>query len=158
MKILRVVAVVLCASAALFAVETKYWSQTEMADFEKGTLSKVAVSSEGRLSLAPKLTEIFDASVTYLWTVARDSKGNLYTGGGGLGAAKAKLYQVDPQGHSKTLAELDGIAIQAIAIDRQDRVYAATSPDGKVYRVGSTGKSDVFYVPKQKYVWCLAFA
>ena len=72
MKILRVVAAVLCACVALFAVDTKYWSQSEMADFEKGTLSKIAVSSEGHLSLAPKLTEIFDASVTYLWAVARD--------------------------------------------------------------------------------------
>jgi hypothetical protein len=129
-----------------------------MADFEKGTLARIAVSSEGHLSLAPKLTEIFDASVTYLWAVARDSKGNLYAGGGGLGAAKAKLFQIDAQGRSKVLAELDGFAIQAIAIDRQDRVYAATSPDGKVYRVDSAGKAEAFYDPKQKYIWALAFA
>ncbi len=44
---------------------------------------------------------------------------------------------VDAKGASKTLAELDGIAIQAIAIDSMDRVYAATSPDGKVYRVNA---------------------
>jgi sugar lactone lactonase YvrE len=75
-----------------------------------------------------------------------------------LGATKAKLFQLDAQGRSKTLAELDGFAIQAIAIDRQDRVYAATSPDGKVYRVDSAGKAEIFYDPKQKYIWALAFA
>ena len=48
--------------------------------------------------------------------------------------------------------------MQAIAIDRQDRVYAATSPDGKVYRVDATGKAEVFYDPKTKYIWALAFA
>jgi hypothetical protein len=37
-------------------------------------------------------------------------------------------------------------------------VYAATSPDGKVYRVDATGKADVFYDPKTKYIWALAFA
>src|SRR5258708_6253769 len=103
--ILSVLAGLVCFTASLNAVETKYWSQSEMADFEKATLTKISVSSEGHLSLAPRLTEIFDASVTYLWAVARDSKGNLYTGGGGLGATKAKLFQLDAQGHSKTIAE-----------------------------------------------------
>ena len=89
--------------------------------------------------------------------MARDSKGNLYAGGGGLGASKAKLFAVDPKGTVKTLAELDGIAIQAIAIDAMDRVYAATSPDGKVYRVSAAGKADVFYDPKAKYIWAMGF-
>ena len=35
------------------------------------------------------------------------------------------------------------------AIDARDRVYAATSPDGKVYRMETGGKSSVFYDPKQ---------
>jgi sugar lactone lactonase YvrE len=103
--------------------------------------------------------EIFDPSVAFLWAVARDSKGNLYAGGGGLGGTKTKLFMVDPSGKSKTLAELEGIAIQAIAIDSHDRVYAATSPDGKVYRIETkTGKSEVFYDPKQKYIWALEFS
>ena len=50
------------------------------------------------------------------------------------------------------------MAIQAIAIDRQDRVYAATSPDGKVYRVDASGKAEVFYDPHAKYIWALAFS
>jgi hypothetical protein len=128
-----------------------------MADFDKGTLTGLSLSSEGRLTLAPAVKEIFDGSVSFLWAVARDSKGNVYAAGGGLGGTKAKLFAVDPQGKMKTLAELDGIAIQAIAIDASDRIYAATSPDGKVYRVDAAGKSEVFYDPKAKYIWALAF-
>ena len=64
---------------------------------------------------------------------------------------------MDPKGTAKTLAELDGIAIQAIAIDAMDRVYAATSPDGKVYRVYAAGQVEVFYDPKAKYIWAMAF-
>ncbi len=128
-----------------------------MADFDKGSLTGLSLSSEGRLTPAPAVKEIFDASVSFLWAVARDSKGNVYAAGGGLGGTKAKLFAVDPQGKMKTLAELDGIAIQAIAIDGADRVYAATSPDGKVYRVDASGKADVFYDPKAKYIWALAF-
>src|SRR5580698_5733421 len=138
---MRILAVGACAltlvyaSAPLFAVETKTWQAAEMADFDKGSLTGLSLSSEGRLTLAPVVKEIFDGSVSFLWAVARDSKGNVYAAGGGLGGTKAKLFAVDPQGKMKTLAELDGIVIQAIAIDGADRIYAATSPDGKVYRV-----------------------
>jgi sugar lactone lactonase YvrE len=146
------------AAACLYAVETKTWQQAYMSDFERGSLTRLSLSSDGQLSLAPALKQIYDPSVTFLWAIAIDSKGNIFAGGGGLGGTKAKLFQVDPAGKSKTLAELDGMAIQALAIDRQDRIYAATSPDGKVYRVDSAGKVETFYDPKAKYIWALAFS
>jgi len=158
MHILRVLTAVLCTAVCLVAVDTRNWETAEMADFEKGTLTKLSLGSEGRLMLAPMVKEILDPSVTFLWAVARDSKGNVYAGGGGLGGSKAKLLAVDPSGKAKTFAELDGMAIQAIAIDRQDRVYAATSPDGKIYRVDPAGKAEVFYDPKAKYIWAMAFS
>src|SRR5579885_361653 len=147
----------LLTACADFAVENPTWTQAEMADVEKGTLRRLSLSSEGKLTLAPVVKEVFDASVAFLWALARDSKGNVYVAGGGLGSAKAKLFRVDRQGQAKPLAELDGIAIQAIAVDRADRVYAATSPDGKVYRLDPSGKAEVFYDPKAKYIWALAF-
>src|SRR5579864_3485654 len=158
MRFLWVATALLCVLAPLAAVETRYWEQGEESDFQKGTLSKLSLSSEGRLTTAPVLKEIYDASATFLWSVARDSKGNLYAGGGGVGGSKSKLIAVDPSGKAKLLAELEGIAVQALAIDRQDRLYAATSPDGKVYRVDSAGKSEVFYDPHAKYIWALAFS
>jgi hypothetical protein len=158
MHISRTLGALLCAVGTLRAVETKTWQQGEMADFEKGTLTRLSLASDGRLALAPIVKEVFDPSVAFLWAIARDSKGNLYAGGGGLGGSKTKLFVVDHAGKSKTLAELDGITIQAIAVDSKDRVYAATSPDGKVYRVDQAGKSEVFYDPKQKYIWALEFS
>jgi sugar lactone lactonase YvrE len=155
---LRVLAPVLCVFVPLWAVETQVWEHSGQADFEKGALRKLSLSSDGRLTPAPVVREIYDPSVAFLWAVARDSKGNVYAGGGGVGGSTSKLIVVDPAGKAKTLAELDGMVIQAIAIDKQDRVYAGTSPDGKVYRVDAAGKSQVFYDPKTKYIWALAFA
>ena len=147
-----------CATlSAAYAVETKTWTQDDLASFDKGTLTGLSISSEGKLTLAPAVQEIFDASTAFLGAIARDSKGNIYTGGGGLGASRVKLFQIDPKGTAKALAEFDGIAIQAIAVDGMDRVYAATSPDGKVYRVDASGKANVFYEPKTKYIWTMAF-
>ena len=158
MQLIPVVCALLCVASLLPAVDTKTWEQNSMEDFDRGTLQHLSLSSDGRLTVAPRLREVYDASLAFLWAVARDSKGNIYVGGGSLGGTRAKLSVVDSQGRGKVLAELDGITVQAIAIDRQDRVYAATSPDGKVYRVDASGKADVFYDPKTKYIWSLAFA
>ncbi len=158
MKTSRVLALLLSTLAPLGAVETRTWDQSDASDFERGTITKLSLSSDGRLAPAPVVKELYDASVTFLWSIARDSKGNVYAGGGGIGGAKAKLAQIDANGKAKTFAELDGLAIQAVAIDKQDRVYAATSPDGKVYRVDASGKAEVFYDPKTKYIWALTFA
>ena len=130
-----------------------------MEDFDQGTLQHCRFRAMAG-AVAPRVREVFDSSVAVLWSVARDSKGTIYTGGGSLGGSRAKLFAIDSRGQGKLLAELDGIAVQAIAIDRQDRVYAATSPDGKVYRLSkdASGKADVFYDPKTKYIWALAFA
>lgn len=152
------------ASCALFAltmiagaVETKSWVHSGQTDFEKGTLENLSLSSDGRLTLSPLFRELADPSIAYLWALASDSKGNLYTGGGSPGSSTSKLVVVDSTGKPRTLAELPGLQIQSIAVDKRDRVYAATAPDGKVYRVDATGKFEVFYDPKAKYIWALAF-
>jgi len=150
---LRGAAVLILACVPLRAGDTHFWSQGEYAEFEKGNLKKLSLRSDGLVTLAPQLREVFDTSLAYLWALARDSKGVLYAGGG----SNAKLFRVPPGGKGELLAELDGLAVQAIAIDSRDRVYAATSPDGKVYRIAGKGKLEVFFEPKTKYIWALAF-
>jgi hypothetical protein len=55
------------------------------------------------------------------------------------------------------VAEVDALEIHAIAVDSKDRVYFGTEPDGKVFRMTGTAKPEVFYDPKAKYIWALAF-
>src|SRR4051794_34556413 len=152
------------ASCALFlvtliagAVETKSWVHSGQTDFEKGTLENLSLSSDGRLTLSPVFRELGDPSIAYLWALASDSKGNLYTGGGSPSSSTSKLIVIDSTAKSRVLADLPGLQIQAIAIDKRDRVYVATAPDGKVYRVDAGGKFETFYDPKAKYIWALAF-
>jgi len=149
----RVFALLCLPVCALVAGQTRTWSQGEFADFEKGIVKNLSLRSDGLLTLAPRSAELFDTSSAYLWALARDSKGNLYAGGGN----GAKLYRIPPDGKSKLVADLDALEIHAIAVDSKDRVYAATTPDGKVYRITGAGKPEVFYDPKSKYIWALAF-
>ena len=156
MKILRFLPVA-CAIATCFAVETRFWEQGERSDFEKGTLTHLSLRSDGRIYLAPTFQEVFDSSTPYLWTIASDSKGDLYTAGGGSGSGTAKLFRVDTAGKSRAFAELDGLEIHAVVLDSKDQVYAATDPDGKIYKISADGKSRVFFDPHQKYIWAMAF-
>ncbi len=156
MKILKLLPVA-AALATCFAVETHFWQQGERTDFEKGSLTHLSLRSDGRLFLAPELTEVFDSATPYLWTIASDSKGNLYTAGGSSGSGSAKLFRIDTAGKSHTFGELEGLEIHAVVVDSKDQVYAATDPDGKVYKFSSDGKSKLFYDPHAKYIWAMAF-
>jgi hypothetical protein len=147
--VLAVVALSVCA----WAGQTRSWVETDYSDFEKGIVKNLSLRSDGRLTLAPRFEELYDSPSAYLWTLARDSKGNLYTGGG----PGAKLFRISPSGEKKTLAEFQAIEIHAIAVDNKDRVFVGTAPDGKVYKVAADGKFEVFYDPKAKYIWALAF-
>jgi sugar lactone lactonase YvrE len=140
-----------------YAVETRFWIQNEQADFEKGTLKNLSLRSDGHLALAPVFKEQLASSAPYLWALAEDSKGNLYSAGGGPGSSQAKIFVIDAAGKSKVLAELPGMEVHALAIDSKDRIFAATSPDGKIFRVSADGKSEVFYDPKAKYIWGMVF-
>lgn len=157
MPSLRVFAPLLFAIAPLLAVETQVWEHSDAADFEKGTRTGLALSIDGHLTTAPQLRQIHDPSVTFLWAIARDAKGVIYAGGGGVSGSKAKLIAIDTAGRARSM-ELDGLAVQAIAIDKQNRVYAATSPDGKIYRLEGSGEPQIFYDPKAKYIWSMAFS
>ena len=107
-------------------------------DFESGTLKNLSLRADGRIFLAPEFTEIFDSSTPYLWTLAADSKGNLYTAGGGTGSGTAKVFVIDRDGKSRPFAELDGLEIHAIVLDGKDEVYAATDPTARFIRSAPT--------------------
>jgi sugar lactone lactonase YvrE len=154
---LLILTVLTVSACRLGAVETITWRQATSADFEKGEIKALSLRSDGLLSLAPVFNEILDSSSPYLWALAEDSKGNVYAGGGGPGSPGARIYVISPEGKSRVLAELDALEVHALAVDRADRLYAATSPDGKVYRIGADGKPVLFYDPSAKYIWALAF-
>src|ERR1700693_966372 len=128
MKILKFSVVALATVGVCFAVETRFWEQGDRSDFEKGTLHHLSLRSDGRIFPAPEFTEIFDSSTPYLWAIGVDSKGNLYTAGGGSGSGSAKVYVIDPAGKSRTFAELEGLEIHALVVDSNNQIYAATDP------------------------------
>src|SRR5262245_59731032 len=83
--LLLVLALVLCCAAVSIASSTQIWEQKSIEDFEKGESSGASLSADGKLELSPPLELVFDAGDPYVWTLARDSRGRVFAGGGNEG-------------------------------------------------------------------------
>ncbi|MBV8549825.1 MAG: hypothetical protein JOY54_00895 [Acidobacteriaceae bacterium] len=155
----RAAALVLLAAAPplCLAVDTRVWEQSDQAEFLRGTPKNLAIRSDGHITLSPEFKELDSTGVPYLWALARDSKGTLYYAGGAPTGASTKVFELPRNGKPRVLAELTGLEVHALAVDAQDRVYAAVLPDAKVYRIDKSGKPELFFDPKCKYIWAMAF-
>lgn len=138
------------------AGETQFWLSDTAGDYEKAKLTQLAVRADGRITLAPQTEEWFDPSVSYLWAVVTNRKGQVFAGGGNPGSSTAKVFVMEAAGKGKVLAEVPGLQIQALAVDGKDRLFAATAPDSKVYLI-ENGKASLYFDPKVKYVWAMTF-
>src|SRR5947209_361572 len=156
--------VLLGFSCLAFAQGTRLWKESSYEDFERGTAKGVAISSNGLLELAPAFKVIYTSPSTFIWSIAADKDGTVYAATG----APARVYRITPDGKSTVIFEPKELQAQSMAIGRDGAVYVATSPDGKVYRLtrasanGNTAApaefaSEVFFDPKTKYIWDLAF-
>jgi hypothetical protein len=174
-------AVTLCIfalSALAHAEGTRTWEQSKFEELVKGTANGIAFRSEGGLELAPAFKALATTPSTYIWSIASDGAGNLYAAAG----SPARVYRITPDGKSTPIFEPQELQVQALVVARNGIVYAATAPDGKVYRLASTksaagseakqakagagepssnsSRSDwsasVYFDPGAKYIWDLA--
>jgi len=132
---------------------TRRWEQGSFDDFRKGKAENISVRSDGKLMLSPRLTELFEPPAAFLWTLAEDSKGNIFAGGG----PGARLFRIGADGRKSTFFERDNVEVHAVAIDAEDNVYAATSPAGKIYKIDPSGGYEVFFDPGAEYIWDMVF-
>src|ERR1044072_6748744 len=66
------------------------WETSGRGDVLKGDARGVSISDTGMLTLAPRLTEIFNTEQAFVWSSAVDAKGNVYLGTGHDG----KIFKV----------------------------------------------------------------
>lgn len=156
-KTAAAIALLLTFAGLGLAVDTHVWEQSDQTDFGRGTHKGLSIRSDGRITLAPEFKELDSTGIPYLWALAEDSKDTLYYAGGAPTGALTKIFALAPNGKPKVFAEVPGLEVHALAVDRDDRVYAAVLPDAKIYRIDSTGKPQLFFDPKCKYIWAMVF-
>ncbi len=114
-----------------FAEGTRTWEQSKFEELTKGTATGVAIRSGGGLTLAPTFKSLYATPSTYIWAIAADDSGNVYVAAG----APARVYRITPDGKATIIFEPKELQVQALRTGPGDAIYAATAPDGKVYKL-----------------------
>ena len=146
----------LCAAASLAnASGPAAWESNSWADFVKGRFNGVALTRDGRLTLAPHPVLLAATGESSVWAVVKASDDALWFSTGHRG----RLFRI-ASGTNPAKAQQVWVAQQpeifALAAAPNGAVYAATSPGGTIWRVDASGKAEEWFDTKSKYVWSLA--
>ncbi len=114
-----------------FAEGTRTWEQSKFEELIKGTATGVAIRSSGGLELAPAFKTLSATPSTYIWAIVADDAGNVYAATG----APARVYRITPGGQVTIIFEPQELQVQALQVQAGGVIYAATAPDGKVYKI-----------------------
>ena len=154
----------LCAGLTTtgLAQGTKLWSVGRYDEMQRGTADGVAIRSDGRLEAGPSTSLLYTAGASYVWSVATGPDGSAYVGMGGSTSGSAAVIRVSADGKSDKIFDGKELGVQAVRVGADGAIYAATSPDGRVYRLARAGsKPEVIFdtattSEKPKYLWDLA--
>jgi WD40 repeat protein len=123
--------ILLTLGGAALADGTRTWEQSKFDDLTKGTATGVAIRSVGGLELAPAFKLVYATPSTYIWAVGADEAGNVYAATG----APARVYRITPDGKATIIFEPQELQVQTLEVAPGGVIYAATAPDGKVYKI-----------------------
>jgi PQQ-like domain/Two component regulator propeller len=153
MRIRSLLLVFLLAALApgLRATGPAFWTVAASADFLRGTSNGVYVNLDGVVSPGPQLTSRLTTTPAQIWSLAAAPDSTLWAGTGGDG----RVIRIRPGQPEETVFHAAENNVFAIAV-AGDRVYAATSPDGRVYVIDASGTARPFFDPPEKYIWALA--
>lgn len=142
-------ALVLPAAAA--ATEVKLFRADSRSTFLEGELEGVAIDPLGAISLAERLSRLAAVDEPFVYAAAP------YQDGWVLGTGSTgRVLLIDEKGAVRTLFETEAPNVFAVAVSKQGDVYAASSPDGAVYRLAAgSEKAEVIFDPEATYVWRL---
>jgi len=118
-----------------------------------GSLDRVSLAPDGALSLAPAYDALFETGEDYIFSMARDSRGNIYVGTGGSG----KVFRIDADGDASLWFQAKEPNVFALAVDDSDVLYAGTSPDGRIYKITGENEYYEFCNPDARYIWAMVF-
>jgi hypothetical protein len=142
--------IILFASTGAWAVSSSLWETDSKADFDAGEPDGVSVLPTGRIVLGPKTQETL-LDPLFAWTLAEDSKGNIYVGTGSDG----KIFRISPKGKSELFAEPELQQVFALIRGPKGVLYAGGFPGGKIYSIDKKGEISEYFDTGQDAVWSL---
>ncbi|ABF42566.1 hypothetical protein Acid345_3565 [Candidatus Koribacter versatilis Ellin345] len=134
MRSVKTAVFLLLLSSLAFAEGTRTWVQSKYDEFEKGSAKGVAIRSDGSLELAPTFKPVFTSPSTYIWSIVSDNQGNIFAAAG----SPARVYRINAGKATIVFAPTE-LQVQALALADDGTLFAATSPDGRIYKIVRKG-------------------
>ncbi len=148
--VLKIVAVLLVVSH-LQAVVPRKWELRSRDDFLKGKFSGTSLSSDGVLSIGPRLEKMELPAEEFYLSLAQGPDGSYYLGTGHGG----KIYRVGKDKKAELYYQTAELDVTALVVDSRGVLYAGTSPNGKIYKITARNKGEEFFNPQERYIWDL---
>ncbi len=121
----------LCASfaASLLAhsQSTRLWQLAHAEDLEHGSPQGITITSDGKLRFGPAASEILTTPSTFLWAIVEEPDTEAIDIATGSPAYVLR--------NGKPLFTTHALAVTALALGPDGNLYAATMPDGKIYKL-----------------------
>ena len=139
-------ALLLARGVPAFAQGTKVWTQTRFDELEKGTPQGVQITNDGKLRSGPVATEVLTTPSSFVWSVAVDKAGTAYLATGSPATVLRVNADKTAEPRFTKLFEVKGsgaLAVEVVRVGPDGALYAATIPDGKVYRIKADATSAV---------------
>jgi sugar lactone lactonase YvrE len=136
---------------SLHAVEVKKKEVNNYITFQKGKFDGTSLDGKGGLFIGPEIKKINGPDREFYLSIDIARNGTVYVGTG----HKASVFKIDPAGAPTEVFRTDGLDIYALLVANNGVVYAATSPDGKLYKtVKDKPKSpEMVFDPEEKFIW-----
>jgi hypothetical protein len=125
-------------------------------DLQLGEADGVAVTTRGRLLLAPRLARLGSPAglqgQAHIWSAVVDGTGQLFLGTGPEG----RILRVPPSGPATVFHTVPEPMVTALAFLPGGELLAGTAPAGRIYRIQSDGRAELWCETGERYVWALA--
>ncbi len=144
-------AVICLIPTILYGVSTAYWELNTKSAFTKGEFNNLVMNPRGEIMLGKKVNRI-SIDEPSLWCAVRDKKDNIYFGSG-----TGKIYKLNGD-QAQEIFSTGELLVTSLAVSKKNEIFAATIPNGKIFKIDRSGKAITFCVLSDMYVWALAYS
>lgn len=129
--------------------------ETSAAELQRGEADGVAITSRGRLLVAPRLAPLGESvspgRAAHVWAIAADASGNVFLGTGPDG----RVVKITPAGRQSVFFAAKEPLVTALLVLPGGDLLAATAPEGRVYRIRPDGTASPWSEIDARYIWSL---
>lgn len=121
------------AASGSVARTARHWRFNAAVDWNKGERHGLAPITDGALVLAPEFTSVAELPPGPVWCLTSDGVGGVFAGIGTEGS----IVHATADGTSSVVCRLPEVTVNALLRTSDGALYAATSPNGRTYRIAA---------------------